>query len=81
MDATRDRDQHTDWTKLTYEERMALRAQRRATPEYKARIEALERRHRHREIWAAIHASEAAEARDRELRRTPASAAFAKRRP
>ena len=65
-----------DWSKLTFEERMELRAQRRQTPEYlqerAERIEAIERRRRHREIWAAIHASKAAEAQARQLRVSPA---------
>ena len=49
-----------DWTRLSFEERMTLRAQRRATPEYQAdlqrRREAIARRRRHREIWKAIRA-------------------------
>jgi hypothetical protein len=47
-----------DWTKLSFEERMKLRAERRASPEYKhelqMRLEAIERRRRHHEIWRAI---------------------------
>jgi hypothetical protein len=47
-----------DWTKLTFEERMKLRAERRASPEYQRELqmrrEAIERRRRHREIRRAI---------------------------
>jgi hypothetical protein len=47
-----------DWTKLTFEQRMELRAQRRQTPEYLERIAAIKRRRRFREIWQAIRESE-----------------------
>src|SRR5437763_796972 len=40
----------SEWWQGTYEKRMARRAQRRASPEFKARIEAIITRKRHREI-------------------------------
>jgi hypothetical protein len=49
----------TDWAALTYEERMARREVRRASPEYQARVKALRGRIRHREIWRAIRAADA----------------------
>jgi hypothetical protein len=42
------------WWHGTYEERMERRALRRASPEFKERIEAIARRRRHREIWSVI---------------------------
>jgi hypothetical protein len=43
----------SEWWTLSFEERMAHRAARRATPEYQERIEARKRFFRLREIWAA----------------------------
>lgn len=43
-----------EWWQESYEARMARREARRATPEYKARIEAIARRARYREIWSEI---------------------------
>jgi hypothetical protein len=42
------------WWKGSFEERMKHRAERRARPEFKARLEAIARRRRYREIWSAI---------------------------
>jgi hypothetical protein len=47
-------DSKTEWWTGTFEERMAHRAARRASPEFKLRIEAIKRRRRLREIWSAI---------------------------
>lgn len=48
-----------EWWQESYEARMARREARRATPEYKSRIEAIARRRRYREIWSAILADAA----------------------
>lgn len=68
-----------DWTKLTFEQRMELRRQRRASPEHQARLQAIKSRQRHREIWAAIRESEAREAEDKRLRTSPGSATLKSR--
>ena len=39
---------------LDFDERMKRRAARRSTPEFKARVEAIQRRRRYRDIWSAI---------------------------
>jgi hypothetical protein len=48
----------TDWTKLSFEERMERRRIRRESPEYKERVDAIKRRRRHQEIWRAIREHE-----------------------
>jgi hypothetical protein len=45
------------WWEGTFEDRMKRRAERRARPEFKARLEAIARHRRHREIWRAIRSS------------------------
>lgn len=47
-----------EWWEESYQKRMERRAARRSSPEYLARVEALGRRARYREIWSEILAEE-----------------------
>lgn len=58
---------------LDFDARMAARAKRRSRPEYLERIEAIKRRRRLKEIWAAIHAYDFAEAHRRMFNQLPFS--------